>query len=132
MSEDRATFSVTYRDRTVYVRMQGIFDVPDMERFAAEYRRVTDERDGADHIVLADMRGMKPASPDAAKVFGEAIGYARARGVVRCAHLSDSTVQRLQARRVAREHSPGDDVTVDVVSESEAAKVCDEARANLR
>jgi hypothetical protein len=118
-------------ERTIYVRMHGRFDEEAMRKFAQEYKSATDTYRGGPHLVMADMRGMAPASPQAAELFGESIGYARRRGVVCCAHLSDSTVQRLQARRVAREHSPGDDVTVDVVSEDEGRKLLAERRATL-
>jgi len=118
-------------ERTIYVRMTGAFDETAMQAFATDYKRATDEYRGGAHLVLADMRGMKPTSPDAATVLGEAIGYARGRGVACCAHLSDSTIQRLQARRVARSSSPGDDVTIDVASEDEAKRVLAEQREDL-
>lgn len=86
---------------------------------------------GAKHMVIADMRGMKPLHPPVAKLLGEAIGYGRRNGAVLCAHVSDHTVQRLQAARVARENSPTDDVTVDVSSVSEAERVVAEARSRL-
>jgi len=117
--------------RTIHVLMKGTFDAEVMRAFSDEYLRATDEYRGKAHLVFADMRGMKPASPEAAAVLGSAIGQARKRGVRCCAHLSDSTIQRLQARRVARENSPGDDVTVDVVSEAEATKVLAEKRELL-
>jgi hypothetical protein len=81
--------------------------------------------------VLADMRGMRPTHPDVAAILGAEIGYARERGCVRCAHLSDDTVQRIQAARVARLASPGDDVTVIVGTVSEGERVLEEARREL-
>jgi hypothetical protein len=71
---------------------------------------------------------------DAARLpsaLGYEIGYAREHGVVLCAHLSDDTVQRLQARRVARHSSPADNVTVDVSSIQEARRVVDEAKGRV-
>jgi hypothetical protein len=82
-------------------------------------------------MVVADMRGMKPLHPPVAKLLGEAIGYGRKNGAVLCVHISDHTVQRLQASRVARENSPTDDITVDVSSLEEAERVLDEARSRL-
>ena len=99
-----------------------------MRDFSREYREATDLYAGKKHLVLADMRGLRSSVPEAAAVFGEAIGYARKRGVVCCAHLSDSTIARLQAARLAREFSPGDDVTIDAVSLEEAEKVLAEER----
>ena len=86
---------------------------------------------GAKHMVIADMRGMKPLHPPVAKLLGEAIGYGRRNGAVLCAHVSDHTVQRLQAARVARENSPTDDITVDVSSVAEAERVVSEACSRL-
>jgi hypothetical protein len=82
-------------------------------------------------MVIADMRGMKPMDPTVANMLGAEIHYARRHGVVLCAHVSDHTVQRLQARNIARQNSPSDDVTVDVASAEEAMKVLDEARSRL-
>jgi hypothetical protein len=83
------------------------------------------------HIVLADMRGLRTLKKEVAECMGEAIGYARTRGVIRCTHLSDETVQRLQAHRIARESSAGNDVTVDVQSLEEAHAVCQEALEDI-
>ena len=66
-----------------------------------------------------------------AKVLGEEIFHARRNGVVLCVHISDDTVQRLQALRVARQNSVTDDDTVDVSSAEEAVRVCDEYRGRL-
>lgn len=103
-----------------------------MREWAQNYKDATDSYEGGDHLVLADMRGMKPTNEKAAEIMGEAIAYARARGVAACAHLSDSTISRLQTRRLAREAVEDDDVTVDVVSIDEAHKVLDEARDRLK
>ncbi len=116
---------------TVYAKMSGVFAEADMVEWAAEYRKATDSFQGRPHLVLADMRGMKPTHPDVAAILGAEIGYARQNGCVRCAHLSDDTVQRLQAARVARMSSPGDDVTVVVGTVQEAERVLEEARREL-
>ncbi len=102
-----------------------------MKEWAEAYKAATDSYGGGKHLVLADMRGLKPATPEVAEIMGEAIGYARSRGVACCAHLSDSSIQRLQTARLAREASPHDDVTTDVVSPEEAERVLEEARARL-
>jgi hypothetical protein len=118
-------------ERTIYIRMEGFFEAKEMKGFCDAYRKATDSYKGKPHLVLADMRGMQIASVEVSKLLGDAIGYARQRGVACCAHLSTSTVQKLQAARLAREHSPGDDVTVNVVSTEEALKVLAEVRARL-
>jgi hypothetical protein len=112
--------------------MTGEFDAQVMNGFVAEYRRVSKEYAGGKHLVLADMRGTAPIAPEIAEVLGEAIAWSRHNGVVRCAHLSDDTVQRLQAARLGRMSSPHDDLTVDVVSVEEGERVLAEARVALR
>ncbi len=114
--------------RTIFIRMEGVFDETQMHELAKLYLEATQTYQGGPHLVLADMRGMHIASLEVAKILGEAIGTARKMGVACCAHVSSSTVQKLQAARLAREHSPDDDVTVNVVSVEEANKVLEEAR----
>jgi hypothetical protein len=118
--------------RTVYVRMHGIFNEEDMKEWSKHYReKATKAFRGIKHMVIADMRGMRPSALHVAKIMGDEIGYARLHGVVLCAHMSDHTVLRLQAARVARQNSPDDDVTVDVTSLEEAHAVIEEGRARL-
>ncbi|HVJ18923.1 MAG TPA: hypothetical protein VM686_26060 [Polyangiaceae bacterium] len=130
----RASFSVRNvpADRTIFVRMTGKFDIGTMRAFCDEYRAATSTYSGAVHFVLADMRGMQAAQPEVGLMLGSAIGYARTHGVRCCAHLSDDTVQRLQAARLARQSTPGGDVTVDVSSLEEAERVIREHREKER
>ena len=130
----RASFTVRNvpADRTIHIRMSGRFDISTMRAFCDQYKAVTDTYAKGAHYVIADMRGMVPAQPEVGLMLGSAIGYARARGVRLCAHLSDDTVQRLQAARLARQSTPGDDVTVDVASLEEAARVIAEHREQER
>ena len=102
-----------------------------MNEFAREYRRVSRVYAGTPHMVLADMRGSQPASPEVAAVLGETIEFSRQNGVVCCAHLSDDTVQRLQAARLARQIALASDITLDVVSLEEAERVLAEKRQQL-
>lgn len=118
-------------NRTLSTRMTGLFSEADMIAWAKDYREATDKFQGRKHMVIADMRGMKTVHPSIANIMGAEIGYAREHGVVLCAHLSDDTVQRLQARRVARQNSPADNVTVDVSTVQEARRVIDEARERI-
>lgn len=117
--------------RLVHTTMSGLFDGPSIEAWAREYEAATDRFRGRMHVVLADMRGLKTMRREVADRFGDAISYARGRGVVLCAHISDETVQRLQAKRVARLDSQDDDVTVDVASLDEAHEVCAEALGRI-
>jgi len=118
-------------NRTLFTRMTGLFSEADMQTWAKLYREATNKFQGRKHMVIADMRGMKTVHPSIANLMGTEIGYARDHGVVLCAHLSDDTVQRLQARRVARQNSPADNVTVDVSSIQEARKVVEEAKDKI-
>jgi hypothetical protein len=117
--------------RTISTRMTGLFSEADMHAWAKQYHDATDKFQGKKHMVIADMRGMKTVHPSIANIMGIEIGYAREHGVVLCAHLSDDTVQRLQARRVARQNSLADNVTVDVSTIQEARRVIDEARDRI-
>lgn len=122
----RAEFEVKHdlTGRCVHVRMTGIFDERQMRAWTTAYRNQgTLPFKGRRHMVLADMRGMKAVNPAVAALMGEEIGFARRHGVVLCAHVSDDTVQRLQAARVARQNSPQDDVTVEVDSIEEGRRV---------
>lgn len=114
--------------RTVKVRMSGFMQMDEMKDFATAYRAATDVFKGGKHLVLADMRGLKALAPDVASTMTLAIGYARTRGVAACAHVSDSTIARLQAARVASEASPQDDVTIDCASIEDAHRVMIELR----
>ena len=118
-------------NRTIFTRMTGLFSEEDMHAWAKQYHDATDRFQGRKHMVIADMRGMKTVHPSIANIMGGEIGYARDHGVVLCAHLSDDTVQRLQARRVARMNSPDDNITVDVNSVQEARRVVDEAKGRI-
>ena len=111
--------------------MSGHFTESEMRAWAAEYRRATDLYAGKPHLVLADMRGLLTCTPNVAAIMMETIGYARQRGVACCAHVSDVTVTRLQAARIARQASDGDDVTIDCVSVDEADQVLRERRLEL-
>ena len=121
--------SIEGNDRTIRLRMSGIFDLEAMNAFADEYKARSAVYASKPHLILADLRGMSPSSPQVAARLGQAIEYSRRMGVVRCAHLSDDTVTKLQAARLGRLASPDSDVTVDVVSREEAERVLEEARA---
>jgi hypothetical protein len=118
-------------ERTIRLRMSGDFDIATMTQFLMEYKRVSQPLAGSPHLVLADLRGMNPTSPEVAAILGETIEYSRSAGVVCCAHLSDDTITQLQAARLGRKSSPHSDATVDVASRDEAERVLDEARARL-
>ena len=115
-------------ERTIYLRMEGFFEEGEMKEFVRLFLEATASYGGQSHVVLADMRGMQISSLDVAKLLGDAIGEARQKGVTCCAHLTSSTVLKMQMARLAREHSQGDDVTVNVGSDEEAQKVLAEAR----
>jgi hypothetical protein len=117
--------------RTIYTRISGILSEEDVRAWAAAYREKTAAFKGRRHMCIADMRGMRPLSVAIANLLGAEIGWARKNGVVLCAHISDDTVQRLQAARVARQNSAHDDATIDCATLEEARRVCEEVRAKL-
>lgn len=115
-------------ERTLYLRMEGFFEENEMKDFVRLLLEASASYGGQPHLVLADMQGLQISSLDVAKLLGEAIGKARQQGVACCAHLTSSTVVKMQMARLTREHSQGDDVTVNVGSIEEANKVLAEAR----
>jgi hypothetical protein len=119
------------RLRTIYVRTTGNLTMDELQGWDRDYRAATDAYRGQPHLVLADLRGLGVLAPEGAAIVGHGLEYARKRGVCCCAHLSDSSIVRLQTRRLAREASSQDDVTVDVVSLEEAERVLAEWRAKL-
>ena len=115
-------------ERTLYVRMAGFFEESEMKDFIQRYLEATAGYAGKPHLVLADLRELQISSLDVSKLLGEAIGQARKQGVTCCAHLTSATVVKMQMARLAREHSRGEDVTVNVSTLEEAHKVLAEAR----
>jgi hypothetical protein len=109
--------------RIIYLRMTGPFDLATMQQCMAEMRIITNSYRGEPHFMLADLRGFVPAFSDVAAAMGEGIKHCRANGIKCCAHLSDNSVTRLQAARLARAATVGDDITVDVVSEAEGERL---------
>jgi hypothetical protein len=133
-SEGRAMGSAHYSvrnetaERTLYLRMEGFFEESEMRDFVRLFVEASQSYKGQPHLVLADMRGLQISGLEVAKVLGDGIGKARQLGVTCCAHVTSSTVVKMQMARLAREHSQGDDVTVNVSSLEEAHKVLAEAR----
>ncbi len=119
-------------NRTVRFRATGRLTLEDLQRIKKEAHAAYDQFRGAEHLVLADMRGMSPLAQEAAQIFGEVIRYGREHGTVCCVHLSDSSIARLQANRLAREASPVDEITIDVDSPDEAEKLIKEKQTKLR
>jgi len=131
--KQRSDFEVKidFAKRTIYTRMKGLFSDASMQAWAEVYKRETDRFGGRRHMVIADMRGMRALYPSVGAILAGTIAYARRNGVVLCAHITDDIVQRLQAKRLARQNSLADEVTVDVASIEEAKRVLDEARSRL-
>lgn len=119
------------KKRTIYIRISNSAPLERVQRWATECKAACDAYAGQPHFIIADMRGVGVLAPELAAVVGEVIEYTRRGGVCRCAHLSDSSIMRLQARRLAREASGSDSITVDVVSTEEAERLLDEDRRKL-
>ncbi|MBU8899367.1 hypothetical protein DRW03_10070 [Corallococcus sp. H22C18031201] len=117
--------------RTITARMSGFMRPNEMREFATIYRKATDSYSGGRHLVLADMRGLKALEPESATLFSDVINHGRKNGCVMCAHVSDSTIARLQTARVASEASPNDDITMDCVSLDEAHVQLAKARSRF-
>jgi hypothetical protein len=112
--------------RVIVFRAEGTLSTTDLKDMLKECIRVTDLFKGGQHIVFADMRGLRPLQPEAAQIFGQIIRYGREHGTVLCVHISDSSIQKLQASRLAREAASDDVTTINVVSPEEGWRVVDE------
>ncbi len=125
MSLKTGTLRVTHNltGRIIECRMRGLFGEADRIEAATTIRHETDLAAGKRHIVVADMCGMKTVHPSIARHMGEAIGYQRTHGCVLCVHVSDDTVQRLQAAHLARQYSRNDDVTIEADSIAQARSI---------
>ena len=118
--------------RLITFRASGTLSLDDMKQIYDEAKWATDAFRGEPHMVLADMRGLGTLGADKQKIFGDIIRYGRERGCVCCVHLSDSSIARLQQARIAREASPYDDITVNVVSIEEAERMINEKQDKLK
>jgi hypothetical protein len=118
--------SINRGKRLITFRASGNLSLAEMKTILDEAKWATDAFRGEPHIVLADMRGLTTLNEEKQKVFGDIIRYGREHGTVCCVHLSDSSIARLQQARLAREASPYDDITVNVVSIEEAEKAISE------
>ncbi len=127
----KTQIKVDIEARTVHMAMSGIYDEETMRAACQEMKEATKKFRGQEHIYLADMRGMKTPHPQVAALLGEGIGWCRRNGVVFCAHISDDTVQRLQALRLARQAAQNDSQTVDCSTIEEARRVLGEVRDRL-
>lgn len=123
--------STSLQRRVLRVRLSGVFSAEQMQALAAAMSQATDQFRGAKHMVISDLRGLKPLHPHIARILAEIIAHGRKNGCVLCVHLSDPTVERLQSHRLERENSPADDITVEVSSDTEAERVTSEARSRL-
>lgn len=132
-STGTASYNVRYlRDRRrIDLRASGVFLVPVMQRFCQEYRAVTGALGGEKHIVIADLRGLRPLSQTVAEVLQDTLDWARKNGVWCWAHVSDQPVAGLQVARLARGQRNEDDVTVECGSLDEAVWVANEKLREL-
>ncbi len=117
--------------RLISFRASGTLSTAEMKHIFDEAKWSTDVFRGEPHIVLADMRGLPTLTEDKAKIFADIIKYGREHGTICCVHLSDSSIARLQHARLAREASPYDDITVNVVSAEEADRVIQEKQPKV-
>ena len=117
--------------KTIKIRLKGFVDEDSMDQLVNEMKGITDSYRNGQHLILADMRGLKTMKKEVQQLFYQAIAYDRAHGAYKCAHLSDSAIQSLQLKKLAREISPDDSTTVNVVSVEEAEKVLSEYRTEI-
>lgn len=116
---------------TIYARTSGLLRMDEARTIVESLMSAVRTYGGRSHLFVADMRGLLPLAPDVAAMIGEGIASSRRNGTVLCVHLSDSAIIRLQAKRLVREISPQDSMTVDVVSLEEAEVALEEARRHI-
>jgi hypothetical protein len=116
---------------TVTIIMNGTVTDDELVVATQEMKKISESYRGKPHLVLADIRGLKPLSAHATTLLYNAMAHSRRHGVKCCVHLSDSAIARMQAARVAREATAGDDETIEVVSLEEAEEVLKEQRLNI-
>jgi hypothetical protein len=117
--------------RVITFRASGNLTHEDMKKVYDDAVWATDGFKGTPHMVLADIRGMGAMSQESGKIFSDIIRYGREHGTICCVHLSDTSISKLQASRLAREVNPSDDCTVNVVSIDEAEKVIQEKQSEM-
>ncbi|WP_342377201.1 hypothetical protein NVS55_38025 [Myxococcus stipitatus] len=81
--------------------LDGYIRVQEMESFVQELERATASLSGRDIKIKADLRTLRPASPEAANMIRRVQEYGLRSGVVRVAELVESELVALQLNRVA-------------------------------
>ncbi|QSQ12327.1 STAS/SEC14 domain-containing protein [Myxococcus landrumensis] len=81
--------------------LDGYIRVQEMESFVQELEKATASLSGRDIKILADLRTLRPASPEAANMIRRVQEYGLRSGVVRVAELVESELVALQLNRVA-------------------------------
>lgn len=119
--------------RTICFQMSGMLTEQEVHQLERETRRIVDTYQGRSHLVFADMRGLRPASPPVAEIMQRIISYCRRHGTMCCVHLSDIAITQLQAARLARQATRNLDgtLTIDVATLQEAEQVLKEQRNYL-
>ncbi len=119
--------------RTICFQITGMLTEKEALQMERETRRIVESYRGRPHLVLADMRGLRPASPPIAEILQRVINYCRRRGTICCVHLHDIAITQLQAARLARQATRNIDgtLTIDVASMEEAELVLKEQRNML-
>lgn len=83
--------------------LDGVVRVDEIKKFVVELQAATLGLAGREIKVKADVRGLKPASPEVAEMIRGVQEFGLKAGVKRVAEIVDSELTAMQLNRVARE-----------------------------
>ncbi len=83
--------------------LEGLVRMEEMQKFVGELQLATLSVSGGDIKIKADVRAMRPASPEVAEMIRSVQEFGIKQGVKRVAEIVESDVVALQLNRVAKE-----------------------------
>lgn len=87
----------------VEFELVGLIDVDEMQRFVEELRAATTALMGEEIKIKADVRGMRPASPEVAEMIRAVQAFGLRSGVTRVAEIVENDRVALQLNAVAKD-----------------------------
>ncbi len=94
---------VDHEERIVEFALGGVVHMAEMSAFVNELQAATLSLGGRDIRIKADLRALRPASPEVADMIREVQAFGLRSGVRRVAEIVESDIVALQLNRVARE-----------------------------
>jgi hypothetical protein len=94
---------VDNEERIVEFVLAGVVHLAEMTSFVGELQTATLSLGGQDIRIKADLRSLRPASPEVANMIREVQAFGIRSGVKRVAEIVESDIVALQLNRVAKE-----------------------------